>query len=186
MTMLDTSGQKWDNAELHAQIPSNDQRYLTRPTIVSMLISPAGSVLLVLPKKAARHGWIFPQGDINRAETLYQAAIRNIAEELGFAEKLVVKSQCQFLGKGARLQLVGKQYYVLALPLVSQAQPRLTHANRKCCWVGGPGELAQKVAECSSSKRMLLKRSLESSIAAGMVFADRWKKGHTEHIIKGL
>jgi len=161
---------------LTSPISPEEWRELSRPTIVCVLVTPRGELLLVQPKKAAPNGWIFPQGAIERQESLLDAALREAHEELGYSPQMLGVDKAKFIGK-ARFPTggtTGKEYFVAAVPLINWMKPVLNSENSKVCTVGGPGELIQKVADCSRNKKRLIRRVLITAIADGVLFSQRW------------
>lgn len=169
---------------LTSPIPPEEWRELNRPTIVCMLVTLEGKVLLVQPRDAAKNGWIFPQGGIHRPETLLQAALREAEEELGYPAAMLAWEQAQFVGKAAAENDTQKEYYVVLIPLSSWQKPRLNGENRKFCTPGGPGELAAKIGECSDTKKMLIQLTVKHCIRAGSLFSRRWRTGHAALVLQ--
>jgi ADP-ribose pyrophosphatase YjhB (NUDIX family) len=172
--------------ELHSLIESDDWRQCERPTIVGVVITPSGKVIMVQPRNAQPNGWIFPQGHINRGETLLESTLREVEEELGYDASILDVSKAKFIGKGAAKELHGKQYFVVALPLQKWQKPKLNRENRQYCTVGGPGELAKKVVDCSQTKKRLIQLALRMTIREGLLYSQRWKASHANILLSSL
>jgi hypothetical protein len=144
-----------------------------------VLITPKSEVLLVQPKRALANGWIFPQRRIERQESLLEAAKKAAEVELGYSPQVLDSKRARYLGKG-RGGAAGKEYFVVAIPMNYWRRPDLNEENRKFCTVGGPGELMQKISDCSQAKKQLIQVVLNTTIERGALFSSRWKSANVD------
>ncbi|MCA9367360.1 NUDIX hydrolase [Candidatus Kaiserbacteria bacterium] len=154
-------------------LPSSAWRNELRPTVLGLVMTPDSRLLLVLPKKANPHGWIPPQGPIERNQSPLDALLRDMHQELGYTADAFNMAQARALQKFSGDE---KTYYVVGLPLWSWQKPQLNGENRDFITVGGPGELAEKITECSTQKQKLIVSSVLVAIQLSLLHSERWNR----------
>jgi 8-oxo-dGTP pyrophosphatase MutT (NUDIX family) len=166
-----------------------------RPTVVALCVLPGSEqeVLLVRPKKAYRHGSIFPQGGINRGESPLVAAVRELREEVCLSLRSFVSSEAVLLcdypvvhdtDSGVKLLIP------VYIPLRPGHKPRLpspgkrfNEENASLFWCGGPNCLWDRIHECSDAKRRFMLACVRELTKKKLLRGHRWQAERLEPVM---
>lgn len=157
-----------------------------RPTVVACLIYKK-KVLLVFKKKY--HHWLMPQGGVENQETLKDALIREIKEELGekFSDQLkliepvlLTEDELQFKesdfnardlfsDSGQKIEMIGKHYYFLAVVVNDASFDAKKSEFDRVVWANF--KKAQKIIESVylQNKKNILQKSIDFLKEQGLI-----------------
>ncbi len=157
-----------------------------RPTVVACLIYKK-KVLLVFKKKY--HHWLMPQGGIENGENLENALVREVKEELGARFALQLKSIQPILltqdslefkepeqgsrdllnDAGQKLEMVGKHYYFLVVPITKASLDTKKSEFDQVVWANY--HKAQQIIETVylQNKKIILQKSINFLKEEGLI-----------------
>lgn len=157
-----------------------------RPTVVACLIYKK-KVLLVFKKKY--HHWLMPQGGVENGENLQKALLREVKEELGtkFAQQLksiqpilLTQDSLEFRESdfnardlisdaGEKLEMQGKYYYFLAVPIVEASLDTRKSEFDQVIWANY--HKAQQIIETVylQNKKIILQKSINFLKEQGLI-----------------
>ena len=155
-------------AMIDADVSAQYDKMGYRPVVVMIVKNPQGQVLLVQSAKS-HASWGFPQGGVNRGESVLSAVRRELAEETGIRQGVkIVKfcgmNQIAMPGREKRDGFTsGKRYYYFYLvcdtapTVVLQAEELADY-----CWKL-PAEVPEILSTLNEEKRETLLRALTQS-----------------------
>lgn len=157
-----------------------------RPTVVACLIYKK-KVLLVFKKKY--HHWLMPQGGVENQETLKEALVREVKEELGekFALQLSqigptlltedeldfkesdFKARDLFTDAGQPIEMLGKHYYFLVAEVKDIGFDARKSEFDRVVWANF--KKAQKIIESVylQNKKNILQKSIDVLKEQGLI-----------------
>lgn len=157
-----------------------------RPTVVACLIYKK-KVLLVFKKKY--HHWLMPQGGVENQETLEEALVREVGEELGekFALQLSqigptlltedeldfkesdFKARDLFTDAGQPIEMLGKHYYFLVAEVKDIGFDARKSEFDRVVWANF--KKAQKIIESVylQNKKNILQKSIDVLKEQGLI-----------------
>lgn len=158
-----------------------------------MLPGSAQEILLVRPCNAHSHGWIFPQGGIQQAESLLQAATRELNEEVRLPVTSLLLAEAVLLcdypvihdtGKGVKLLIpVYIPFRPGKKPQLPKPNKRFGKENDNFFWCGGPNCLWDRIYECSDAKRRFMLACIRDLTNKKLLRGQRWQAERLEPVM---
>jgi len=152
------------------------------PTVVAVVRTPAGGILLGLPQVVDEHdnAWMFPQGHIDRLETPYAALLRVLYTKCGITEKDIdTKSVRALTTSRANTREGAKCYYFIFVTLLPKVRPQLRELQRQftkqCFFASGPNCVWSKAGDVSVPKRFMIAQVLKLLILQKLLVGERWR-----------
>ncbi len=170
---------------LHGRLPASAYEG-ERPTVVAVLRSQGGEVLMVLPQKAGKHAtnaWMFPQGPIERYLSPYQAFDQLLQDECCLASSDVEPDSVRALCTAFSQTASGlKRYFVLfgtlrpgVRPVVKLSDEKDVHPKtREVFFASGPNCVWSKIGDDRQAKRQMIVQVLEMAVRKRLLVNDRW------------